>query len=74
MLAYYPQWHMKPRLRPLFDAGGEGKNRQWTFENVIHRRMAIRREKVSLAGAEILQITTPEPDQQHILELLKARL
>jgi transposase len=74
MLAYYLQWHMKQRLRPLFDADGEGKNRQWTFENVIHRLMAIRREKVSLAGTEFLQITTPEPDQQHILDLLKVRL
>lgn len=74
MLAYYLQWHMKQRLRPLFDADGEGKNRQWTFENVIQRLMAIRREKVSLAGAEFLQITTPEPDQQHILDLLKVRL
>jgi transposase len=74
MLAYYLQWHMKQRLRPLFDADGEGKNRQWTFENVIQRLMAIRREKVSMAGAEFLQITTPEPDQQHILDLLKVRL
>ena len=74
MLAYYLQWHMKQRLRPLFDADGEGKNRQWTFENVVQRLMAIRREKVSLAGAEFLQITTPEPDQQHILDLLKVRL
>lgn len=74
MLAYYLQWHMKQRLRPLFDADGEGKNRQWTFENVVQRLMAIRREKVSLAGAEFLQITTPEPDQQYILDLLKVRL
>jgi transposase len=74
MLAYYLQWHMKHRLRPLFDADSEGKNRQWTFENIVQRLMAIRREKVSLAGAEFLQITTPEPDQQHILDLLNVRL
>lgn len=74
MLAYYLQWHMKQRLRPLFDADGEGKNRQWTFENVIQRLMTIRREKVSLAGTEFLQITTPEPDQQSILDLLQVRL
>ena len=74
VLAYYLQWHMKQRLQPLFDADGEGKNRQWTFENVIQRLMAIRREKISLAGVEFFQITTPEPDQQGILDLLKVRL
>jgi hypothetical protein len=36
--------------------------------------MAIRREKNLLAGAEFLPITTPEPDQQHILDLPKVRL
>ncbi len=74
VLAYYLQWHMKQRLQPLFDSDGEGKHRQWTFENVIQRLMAIRREKVSLAGVEFLQTTTPEPDQQRILDLLRVRL
>lgn len=74
VLAYYLQWHMKQRLQPLFDSDGEGKDRQWTFENVIERLMAIRREKVSLAGAEFFQISTPEPDQQRILDLLGVRL
>lgn len=74
MLAYYLQWHMKQRLQPLFNTDGEGKNRQWTFENVIHRLMAIRREKVAMAGVEFLQVTTPEPDQQRILDLLGIRL
>jgi hypothetical protein len=74
MLAYYLQWHMRQRLQPLFDSDGEGKHRQWTFENVIERLMALRREKASLAGMEFLQTTTPEPDQQHILDLLKIRL
>jgi hypothetical protein len=74
VLAYYLQWHMKQRLQPLFDNDGEGKDRQWTFENVIHRLMAIRREKVSLAGVEFFQITTPEPDQQRILDLVGVKL
>jgi hypothetical protein len=74
VLAYYLQWHMKQRLQPLFDSDGEGKNRQWTFENVIHRLMAIRREKVSMAGVEFFQVTTPEPDQKRILDLLGVRL
>jgi hypothetical protein len=74
VLAYYLQWHMTQRLRPLFEADGLGKNRQWTFENVIARLAAIRREKVSVAGVEFHQVTTPEPDQQRILDLLGVRL
>jgi hypothetical protein len=74
MLAYYLQWHMKQRLQPLFDSDGEGKHRQWTFENVIQRLKTIRREKASLAGAEFFQTNTPEPDQQRILDLLGVRL
>lgn len=74
VLAYYLQWHMKQRLQPLFAEDGVGKDRQWTFENVIQRLMAIRREKVSVAGVEYFQTTTPEPDQQRILDLLKVKL
>lgn len=74
VLAYYLQWHMNQRLKPLFDADGIGKNREWTFENVIARLAAIRREKISLAGSEFKQVTIPEPDQQRILDLLGIRL
>ena len=74
VLAYYLQWHIKQRLQPLFDSDGEGKHRQWTFENVIQRLKAIRREKASLAGVEFLQTNTPEPDQQRILDLLGVSL
>lgn len=74
VLAYYLQWHMNQRLKPLFDADGIGKNREWTFENVIARLAAIRRERVSLAGSQFRQVTVPEPDQQRILDLLAVRL
>jgi len=74
VLAYYLQWHMNQRLQPLFDADGSGKNREWTFEHVIARLAAIRREKVTLAGAEFHQVTEPQPDQQRILDLLGVRL
>jgi len=47
-----------------------GKHREWTFENVIARLKAIRREKVHLAGAEFHQVSVAEPDQQRILDLL----
>ena len=74
VLAYYLQWHMNQRLKPLFDADGRGKNREWTFENVITRLAAIRREKISLAGSEFHKVTVAEPDQQHILDLLGIKL
>jgi len=74
VLAYYLQWHMKKRLQPLFDSDGEGKHRQWSFENVIQRLMTIRREKVSMAGVEFFQVTTPDPDQKRILDLLGVKL
>jgi hypothetical protein len=65
---------MNQRLKPLFDADGIGKNREWTFENVIARLAAIRREKISLAGSEFHKVTVPGPDQQRILDLLGIRL
>ena len=65
---------MNQRLQPLFVSSGLGKHREWTFENVIARLKALRREKVSLAEAEFHQVTIPEPDQQRILDLLKTRL
>jgi hypothetical protein len=74
MLAYYLQWHMNERLQPLFSSDGLGKHREWTFDNVMARLKAIRREKVHLAGAQFHQVTVPEPDQQQILDLLGTRL
>ena len=46
VLAFYVQWHMQQRLKPLFETDGEGKNRQWTVENVIARLMSIRKQRV----------------------------
>ena len=74
MVAYYLQWHMNRKLQPLFDADGVGKERQWTFDNVMARLAAIRREKVAIAGSGFQQVTVPEPDQQQILDLLGIKL
>ncbi len=73
-LAYYLQWHLKQRLEPLFAADGTHKDRQWTVRNVIERLAAIRREKIVLDTVEFQKVTTPEPDQQTILDYLKVRL
>jgi transposase len=73
-LAYYLQWHMKQRLAPLFAADGTHKDRQWTMRNVIERLAAIRRETIALAGVEFAKVTTPQADQQTILDYLQVRL
>ncbi len=74
MLAYYLQWHMKQRWAPLFAQDGTGKDRGWSFANVLERLKALRQERVKLNGIEFNQITTPEADQQKILDLLKVTL
>jgi hypothetical protein len=73
-LAYYLQWHLKQRLEPLFAADGTHKDREWTMRNVIERLAAIRREKIAMGTVEFEKVTTPEPDQQTILDYLKVRL
>ena len=72
--AFYVQWHMQQRLQPLFEADGEGKNRQWTVEGVIERLTGIRKERVTVAGVEFDQVTQADAEQQKILDLLKVKL
>ena len=75
MLAYYVQWQARTRLEPLFVADGEGKNRQWTWTRVIERLKAIRTETLRIGGTEIPNVvSTPDTDQQRILDLLKVKL
>ncbi len=74
VLAFYLQWHMQQRLKPLFEADGEGKNRQWTIENVIERLRAIRKQRVKVAGVEFDQVTQADQEQQKILDLMKVKL
>ena len=73
VLAYYVQWHMQQRLQPLFEADGEGKNREWTVENVIERLMGIRKQRVRVAEVEFDQVTQADAEQQKILDLLKVK-
>jgi hypothetical protein len=41
--------------------------------NVIERLAAIRRDKIVLGKVEFEKVTTPEPDQQTILDYLKSK-
>lgn len=74
VLAFYLQWHLQQRLQPLFETDGEGKNRQWTVENVIERLMGIRKQRVKVAGVEFDQVTQADQEQQRILNLMKVKL
>jgi transposase len=70
LLAYYLQWHARQRLKPLFAQDGEGKHRQWTFDNVIERLKGVRSERVKAEGVEIEIHTQADEQQQRILNLM----
>lgn len=80
MLAYYLQWHFVRKLSPLFAEqqarieGGEIqiKDRALTLQSVLESLKCIRRNQVSVAGAEFQQITETSVEQKRILELLRA--
>lgn len=71
LLAYYLQWHLQQRLKPLFAQDGKGKDRQWTFASVLERLKAWRQQRVKVNDVEFEQVAEPEADQREILELLR---
>lgn len=74
MLAYYVQWHMQSRLKPLFDNDKKGENRRWTFANVVETLKQITRNKTSSQGIEFYQNSTPTKSQQKILDYLAVKI
>ena len=74
MLAYYVMWHMKKRLRPLFDSDGVGAYRKYTFAYVIEALKGIRKNTVDFCGARSHVITTPSDEQKLIFDLLNVAL
>jgi transposase len=73
-LAYYIQWHMHQRLSPLFEEDGEGADRRWTFAGVLERLKGIRQETLVFNDTEVALKTTPDEEQQRILDLLGVHL
>ena len=75
MLAYYLQWHAMQKLKPLFSADGVGKNQRWTFENIILRLKSIQKVE-NLIHEKVVKtnISTPDKEQQQILDLLNVEL
>ena len=74
MLSYYLIWHMKERLKPLFDEDGEGRSKKYTLTSVIERLKSIRHEKVNFQGIITFIITKPDNEQQKILDLLNVSI
>jgi transposase len=74
VLAYYVYWHMQQRLQPLFEQDGQGKDREWTMENVLEHLRGIRQQQVRVADVAFRQITQPTEKQQQILDLLGIKL
>ncbi len=73
LLAYYLQWHARQRLQPLFQKDGQGKERQWTFRNVIEHLATIRSNRVKNAGVEFNLNTSADHEHQTILDLLAGK-
>jgi transposase len=74
VLAYYLQWHMQKALAPLYAQDGKGEDRRWTFAGVLERLKGIREETVVFNETEVTLKTTPDDEQQRILDLLGVRL
>ena len=70
MLAYYIQWHMQQRLTPIFAEDGKGKERRWTFAGVLERLKGIRLERMVYNGTQTELKSTPDEEQQRLLDLL----
>jgi transposase len=75
MLAYYIQWNATQKLKPLFESDGKGKEQRWTFEIVIQRLKSIQKiQSVILGNVVKTNISTPDEEQQQILDLLGVKL
>lgn len=75
MLAYYLQWHAAERLKPLFEADGQGHNRRWTVAAVVERLKSIRKVDNLINGVVVKSnISEPDKEQTQILNLLDVKL
>jgi transposase len=73
MLAYYVQWHCQQLLMPLTHEG-KGKNRRWTFTNIIETLKQVTRNKVKIEGVKLFKNSHPTLEQEKILNLLGVTL
>jgi transposase len=75
MLAYYIQWHMMQKLKPLFEKDGVGENKRWSFKTVIDRLKSIQRTECLISGVVVKnEISKLDEEQSEILNLLGVKL
>ena len=74
MLAYYLQWHLQQRLKPLFESDGQGKNRRWPLRSVLDTLQQITRNKVQMGEVSFYQNSELTEDQKVIVDLLGVKL
>jgi transposase len=75
MLAYYLQWHAMQKLQSMFKEDKKGKDRRWTFSIIIERLKSIRKTENLINGIAINScISTPDQEQQAILDLLGVKI
>jgi len=59
---------MNQRLYDLYQNDGVGKNRRWTFLQVIERLKSIRSQVVGLGGVDLSNISTLDEEQKMLLD------
>ncbi len=75
MLAYYLQWHMMQRIKPLFESDGKGADRRWSFDIIVKRLKSISKIENLINGIVIKKSTSsPDQEQDEILKLLNVKL
>lgn len=75
MLAYYLQWHMVKRLETIFQKDGKGKNRRWSFCQILESLKSIRSQTIRLGSVEIEgMISTPTREQEELLSALGIKM
>ena len=67
MLAYYVEWHMLQALQPILSQKGEGKDRRWTFQQVIERLKSIQSHTCQIDGVVIQDLKTNLAHEQQEL-------
>jgi transposase len=74
MLAYYLLWHMKQRLKPLFDNDCEGRKRRYTMEFIIELLKNIQKQLVEFNSVQTYFTSELSDEQQKIFDLLNIKL
>ncbi len=64
---------MRQLLSKLYASDGQGQDRRWTFAGVLERLQSIREETGVMQGHEVSWITTPDEEQQKILDRLEVQ-